>query len=178
MLQGDGGPGKALDQGALHGAQSIGATEITSGSRTRHHAFTHGTSYPSAVRRTSPKYPYSISATRRSNALAALVRPSSSRRVSSCGWVALCERRRAGFAGLSGWQPVGNWVARHRQPRQSRAAASMPARSKATVPALRPWPPLEDNVCGLHEQCPHVFVSALGYLPQDGAVPSRPLLRY
>jgi hypothetical protein len=30
--------------------------------------------------------------------------------VSSCGWVALCERRRAGFARLSGWQPVGNWV--------------------------------------------------------------------
>src|SRR6266487_3813887 len=27
------------------------------------------------------------------------------RRVSSCGWVALCERRRAGFARLSGWQP-------------------------------------------------------------------------
>ena len=24
---------------------------------------------------------------------------------------ALCERRRAGFARLSGWQPVGNWVA-------------------------------------------------------------------
>src|SRR5262249_48448103 len=24
--------------------------------------------------------------------------------------VALCERRRAGFARLSGWQPVGNWV--------------------------------------------------------------------
>jgi hypothetical protein len=23
----------------------------------------------------------------------------------------LCERRRAGFARLSGWQPVGNWVA-------------------------------------------------------------------
>jgi hypothetical protein len=37
----------------------------------------------------------------------------------------------------------------------------------------RLWPPLEDNVCGLHEQCPHVFVSALGYLPQDGAVPGR-----
>jgi hypothetical protein len=33
------------------------------------------------------------------------------RRVSSCGWVALCERRRAGFARLSGWQPVDNWVA-------------------------------------------------------------------
>src|SRR6266704_816748 len=33
------------------------------------------------------------------------------RRVSSCGWVALCARRRAGFARLSSWQPVGNWVA-------------------------------------------------------------------
>jgi hypothetical protein len=32
-------------------------------------------------------------------------------RVSSCGWVALCERRRVGFARLSGWQPVGNWSA-------------------------------------------------------------------
>src|SRR6516164_6206925 len=32
-------------------------------------------------------------------------------RVSSCGWVALCERRRAGFARLSGLQLVGNWVA-------------------------------------------------------------------
>ena len=32
-------------------------------------------------------------------------------RVSSCGWVALCERRRVGFARLSGWQPVGNWAA-------------------------------------------------------------------
>ena len=29
MLQGDGGPGKALDQGALDGAQPIGATEST-----------------------------------------------------------------------------------------------------------------------------------------------------
>ena len=29
MLQGDGGPGKALDQGALAGARPIGATEIT-----------------------------------------------------------------------------------------------------------------------------------------------------
>ena len=32
-------------------------------------------------------------------------------RVSSCGWVALCERRQAGFARLSGLQLVGNWVA-------------------------------------------------------------------
>ena len=29
-----------------------------------------------------------------------------------------------------------------------------------TLPC-RPWPPLEDNVCGLHEQCPYVFVAAL-----------------
>jgi hypothetical protein len=27
------------------------------------------------------------------------------------GALGLCERRRAGFARLSGWQPVGNWVA-------------------------------------------------------------------
>src|SRR6266849_2386619 len=31
---------------------------------------------------------------------------------------------------------------------------------------------------GLHEQSPHVFVAALGYLAQDRAVPSRLLLRY
>jgi hypothetical protein len=29
LAQGDSGPGKALDQGALDGAQPIGATEIT-----------------------------------------------------------------------------------------------------------------------------------------------------
>src|SRR5258708_704849 len=48
----------------------------------------------------------------------------------------------------------------------------MPARSRATDLALpcRAWPPLEGNVCGLHEQCPHVFVAALGYLAEDGAV--------
>ena len=33
MLQGDGGPGKALDQGALDGAQPIGATEIDIGDK-------------------------------------------------------------------------------------------------------------------------------------------------
>ena len=27
------------------------------------------------------------------------------------GALGLCERRRAGFARLSDWQPVGNWVA-------------------------------------------------------------------
>src|SRR5262249_26575517 len=37
------------------------------------------------------------------------------RRVRSGGGVALCERRRAGFARLSGWQPVGNWVASARE---------------------------------------------------------------
>ena len=46
-----------------------------------------------------------------------------------------------------------------------------------TLPC-RTWAPLQDDVSGLHEQCPHVFVSALGYLPQDGAVPGRLLLRY
>ena len=33
MLQGDGGPGKALDQGALDSAQPIGATEINIGDK-------------------------------------------------------------------------------------------------------------------------------------------------
>jgi hypothetical protein len=37
------------------------------------------------------------------------------RRVGSCGWVALRERRRTGFARLSGWQPVGNWVVSARE---------------------------------------------------------------
>ena len=46
-----------------------------------------------ALSRSEPPRSLSISATMRSNALAALVRPSSSRHVSSCGWVALCERR-------------------------------------------------------------------------------------
>src|SRR5215471_6356519 len=46
-----------------------------------------------------------------------------------------------------------------------------------TLP-FRPGPPLEDHVGGLHEQCPHVFVSALGYLAQDRAIPGRLLLRY
>jgi hypothetical protein len=47
------------------------------------------------------------------------------RRVSSCGWVALCERRRAGFARLLGWQPVGNWVASAANFPASRAGASV-----------------------------------------------------
>jgi len=62
MLQGDGGPGKALDQGALDGAQPIGATEIT---------FDIGDKAMECLGRAG---------------------------------------RRAGFARLSGWQPVGNWV--------------------------------------------------------------------
>jgi len=87
-------------------------------------------------------------ATRRSNALAALVRPSSSRHVSSCGWVALCERRRAGFARLSGWQPVGNWVAsagefssipvtRRRYPDNEQRIATRSLRRKIKIP-LKP----------------------------------------
>ncbi len=67
-----------------------------------------------ALSRSEPPRSLSISATRRSNALAALMRPSSSRHVAArkqLPRVALCERRRAGFARLSGWQPVGNWVA-------------------------------------------------------------------
>jgi hypothetical protein len=82
MLQGDGGPSKALDQGALDGAQPIGATEIT---------FDIGDKAIECLRRAS--------ATVELAARKQLPR------------VALCERRRAGFARLSGWQPVGNWVA-------------------------------------------------------------------
>ena len=38
------------------------------------------------------------------------------------------------------------------------------------APHRRIWPPGQHDVCGLHEQCPHIFVAALGYLTQDGAV--------
>ena len=123
MLQGDGGPGKALDQGALDGAQPIGATEITFdiGDKTieclgRASAALELTARKqlrlgcrastSRALRCKPR----LDATR-TMALTALVRPSRSRHVSNCGWVDLCERRRAGFARPSGWQPVGNWVA-------------------------------------------------------------------
>jgi hypothetical protein len=82
MLQGDGGPSKALDQGALDGAQPIGATEIT---------FDIGDK--------------AIECLGRANAAVQLAARKQLPRV------ALCERRRAGFARLSGWQPVGNWVA-------------------------------------------------------------------
>ena len=61
MLQGDGGPGKALDQGALDGAQPIGATEIDIGDKP-------------------------IECLGRASAAVELAR-----RVSTCGWVALCE---------------------------------------------------------------------------------------
>jgi hypothetical protein len=79
MLQGDGDPSKALDQGALDGAQPIGATEITVDIGDK-----------------------AIECLGRASAVAAHKQQPR---------VALCERRRAGFARLSGWQPVGNWVA-------------------------------------------------------------------
>jgi len=82
MLQGDGGPGKALDQGALDGAQPIGATEII---------FDMGDK--------------AIEFLGRARAAVELA----ARKQLRLG--CLCERRRAAFARLSGWQPVGNWVA-------------------------------------------------------------------
>src|SRR5262245_11989102 len=54
----------------------------------------------------------------------------------------------------------------------------MPARSKAISLALRPCPPCQHDVCGLHEQCPQIFVTALGDFAQDRAIPSRLLLRH
>ena len=78
----DGGPSKALDQGALDGAQPIGATEITLDIGDK-----------------------AIECLGRANAAVQLAARKQLPRV------ALCERRRAGFARLSGWQPVGNWVA-------------------------------------------------------------------
>jgi hypothetical protein len=106
----------------------------------------------------------------RSQSLAALVRPSSSRPVSSCGWVALCERRRAGFARLSGWQPVGIWVvsagefssiavSRRRYPdneQKNRDAQFVPEK----------WPEAQaERVAGVH-----VFSSQEGAetIPRDG----------
>ncbi len=61
-----------------------------------------------ALSRSEPPRSLSISATRRSNALAALMRPSSSRHVSSCRGLPCAS---GDIARLSGWQPVGNWVA-------------------------------------------------------------------
>src|SRR5262245_4439032 len=36
----------------------------------------------------------------------------------------------------------------------------------------------QHDVCGLHEQCPQIFVGALGDFAQDRAIPSRLLLRH
>ena len=60
-----------------------------------------------ALSRSEPPRSLSISATRRGRANAA-VQLAARKQLPR---VALCERRRAGFARLSGWQPVGNWVA-------------------------------------------------------------------
>jgi hypothetical protein len=77
VLQRDGGAGERLNQDELNGTELIATAEIGLNS-----------------------------ATSLSNAFAALVRPSSWARVSSCGRVALCWRRR--FARLSGEQAGGN----------------------------------------------------------------------
>ncbi len=39
-------------------------------------------------------------------------------------------------------------------------------------------PPHQNDVCGLHEQCSHVFVATFGDLAQDRAIPCRLLLRH
>src|SRR2546430_1653031 len=46
------------------------------------------------------------------------------------------------------------------------------------APHRRTWPPRQHDVCGLHEQCPQIFVAALGDLAQDRAIPGRLLPRY
>src|SRR5262249_25471737 len=89
------------------------------------------------------------------NALAALVRPSSSRRVSSCSWVALCERRRAGFARLSGWQPIGNWVASAGEfssiPVTRRRYPDKRAEESRRAVCAEKWPEAQaDRVAGVH----------------------------
>ena len=57
-----------------------------------------------ALSRSEPPRSLSISATRRSNALAALMRPSSSRHVSSCRGLPCASGDELVFARLSGWQ--------------------------------------------------------------------------
>ncbi len=82
--------------------------------------------------------------------------------------LALCERRRAGFARLSGWQPVGNWVA---------SAANFPAsllpvgvtpttsRRIATRDLRRKWPEAQaERVASVH-----VFGSQKGQKPSPAA---------
>src|SRR5262249_9482015 len=46
------------------------------------------------------------------------------------------------------------------------------------APHRRTWPPRQHDVCGLYEQCPQIFVAALGDLAQDRAISGRLLLRY
>jgi hypothetical protein len=96
-----------------------------------------------ALSRSEPPRSLSISATRRWNALAALVRPSSSRRVGSCGWVA-CARRRAWLrifvvrCGLPCDPPVGGHSCNGGIiPRFHRAVCGSYGTVRGTAPA--PW---------------------------------------
>src|SRR4029453_3904602 len=78
------------------------------------------------------------------------------------GALGLCERRRAGFARLSGWQPVGNWVA-------SAANLSVgvtPTMIRRIATTVCPVAQAE-QVAGVH-----VFSSQEGAetIPRDGAV--------
>jgi len=59
------------------------------------------------------------------------------------GALGLCERRRAGFARLSGWQPVGNWVASAANfPASLLPVGFNPKRAEESRPAVCPekWP--------------------------------------
>jgi hypothetical protein len=76
------------------------------------------------------------------------------RRVSSCGWAALCERPRAGFARLSGWQPVGNWVASGANfPASLLPVGFTPKRAEESRRAVcaEKWPEAQaERVAGVH----------------------------
>jgi hypothetical protein len=73
---------------------------------------------------------------------------------SSCGWVALCERRRARFARLSGWQPVGNWVASGANFPASLLPVGVtptPSRESRRAVCAEKWPEAQaERVAGVH----------------------------
>jgi hypothetical protein len=82
------------------------------------------------------------------------------------GALGLCERRRAGFARLSGWQPVGNWVASAAN--LSVGVTPTMIRRIATTVCAEKWPEAQaEQVAGVH-----VFSSQEGAetIPRDGAV--------
>jgi hypothetical protein len=66
----------------------------------------------------------------------------------------LCGRRRTGFARLSGWQPVGNWVASAANfPTSLLPVGFTPKRAEESRPAVCPekWPEAQaERVAGVH----------------------------